>query len=229
MRIYALPVAIVVVLALVGSVAYAFFRPPAAPSAPIESVAGATAPNAAPDTSSARVFEIKPEQSQARFVIDEILRGSPNTVVGSTNQVAGQIAVDPTDLDPAQVGPIMINARTFATDSTQRDRLIQNQILQTADHEYIQFQPKQVLGLPTGPAIGQSIPVQIVGDLTIRGVTREVTFDATVTPESTDQIKGSAATTIRYADWGISIPQVPAVAGVSDQVQLQLDFVATSA
>jgi polyisoprenoid-binding protein YceI len=228
MRIYALALVVAALVGLAGVFAYSTFRAPQEASAPIESVA-VTPSNAAPDTASARVYEIQPEQSQARFIIDEILQGSPKTVVGTTNQVAGQIAVDPADLDPAQVGPILINARTFTTDSNSRNRMIQNQILQTDAHEYISFQPKHLVGLPTGSALAQSTPLQIVGDLTIRGVTREVTFDASVTPQSADRLQGKAATTIRYADWGISIPQVPSVAGVSEQVQLQIDFVAASA
>ena len=38
-----------------------------------------------------------------------------------------------------------------------------------------------------------------------------------------------ASTTIDYADWGISIPSVPFVASVGDQVALQFDFGATAA
>jgi polyisoprenoid-binding protein YceI len=227
MRMYAVVLAVVVAIGVVGAVAYSVFKPPATATAPIESVS-VDSPAEVASAPSVRVFEIQPEQSQARFIIDEILQGSPKTVVGTTNQVAGQIAVDPTDLDPAQVGQIMINARTFVTDSNSRNRMIQNQILQTDAHEYITFQPKQVLGVPAGSAVGQNVPVQIVGDLTIRGVTREVTFDGSVQPESTDRLKGNAATIISRGDWGLVIPQVPSVAGVSEQVRLELDFVATS-
>jgi hypothetical protein len=53
-----------------------------------------------------------------------------------------------------------------------------------------------------------------------------VTFDASVTPRSASELEGTASTSIRFADWGISIPSVPFVAGVSDQVKLELDFVA---
>lgn len=69
----------------------------------------------------------------------------------------------------------------------------------------------------------------MTGDLTIRDVTRPVTFDATVTRGSSDRLEGTATTTVRYADWGISIPQVPMVASVSDALRLELDFVAASA
>ena len=62
-------------------------------------------------------FEIVPAESEARFVIDEVLRGAPKTVVGTTDQVAGQLALDPVDLSSAQVGTIQVNARTLATDN----------------------------------------------------------------------------------------------------------------
>jgi hypothetical protein len=39
-------------------------------------------------------------------------------------------------------------------------------------------------------------------------------------------LQGSGTATIRYADFGISIPQVPMVAGVSDDVKLEIDFTA---
>jgi polyisoprenoid-binding protein YceI len=227
MRINALALIVVVVALVVGAFAYSFFKPPAQATAPIESVA-VNAPVGAADAAPTRRFEIKPEQSQARFVLDEVLQGTPKTVVGVTNQVAGQIAVDPADLDTAQIGQILINARTFATDSTQRDRMIQNRILQTEANEFISFQPKQVLGLPDGASFGRSVPFQIVGDLTIRGITREVTFDATVMPESPDRLQGKASTIISRGDYDLAIPQVPAVAGVSEQVKLELDFVAAS-
>jgi polyisoprenoid-binding protein YceI len=226
MVVRVLGIALAVIVALIAVGAYAVFKPAPEASVPIESVA-LDAPPATADTAATRRFEIQPGESQARFVIDEVLQGSPKTVVGSTNQVAGQIALDPTDLDTAEVGTILINARTLTTDSEQRNRMLQNRILETGDHEYISFQPKQLIGLPDGAVAGQTVPIQIVGDLTIKGITREVTFDATVTPASTDRLQGSAATTIRYADWGISIPQVPAVAGVADVAQLQIDFVAT--
>jgi len=214
---------------LVGVVAYSYLKPPPEATAPVEAIPLEQATGAAPSSPAATVFEIEPEESEARFVIDEVLRGSPKTVVGTTDQVAGQIAVDLTNPDTAQIGTIRINARTFATDSTQRDRAIQSQILQTDQHEYISFTPTELVGLPDSVNPGEALTVQIVGDLTIRGVTREATFDAIVTPQSASRLAGTAMTTIRYADWGISIPQVPAVAGVSDQVQLQLDFVATAA
>jgi polyisoprenoid-binding protein YceI len=64
--------------------------------------------------------------------------------------------------------------------------------------------------------------------LTIRDVTRDVTFDVTVTPTAETRLEGTATTTIRYADYGITIPQVRQVASVAEEVRLEIDFVAAA-
>src|SRR5215468_5663766 len=52
-----------------------------------------TVPTLVP-TGGAIVFSIDSTSSKATFTIDEVLFGKPNTVVGETNQVAGQVLVD---------------------------------------------------------------------------------------------------------------------------------------
>jgi len=167
-----------------------------------------------------------PNESEARFIIDEVLNNAPKTVIGTTNQVAGEIAVDPQDPTKTRVGTIQINARTLVTDSEFRDRAIKNRILNTDQYEFVTFTPTQINGLPESGSVGQSYTFQIVGDLTVRDVTRQVTFDVTATPVSETRLEGTANTTIRYADWNITIPQVRQVASVSDEVRLEIDFVA---
>ena len=172
------------------------------------------------------VLQIAQDQSKARFLIDEVLNGSPNTVVGTTNQVAGEIAIDPNNPSKARVGTIQVDARTLATDSGMRNRTIANRILLTNQYEYITFTPTRLVGLPQQASVGQSYTLQIVGNLKIRDVTKEVTFNVSAKAPSKTQLQATAKTTIRYADFGITIPQVPQVASVGDQVQLELDFVA---
>ena len=53
-----------------------------------------------------------------------------------------------------------------------------------------------------------------------------MTFDVTATAQTQTRLEGTATTTIRYADYGISIPQVRQVASVDQQVRLEIDFVA---
>src|SRR5262245_18230958 len=119
-------IGVVLVLALLvggGVLLYQRFLGDTAPaSGPISAVPLAPE-GAAPG---ALLFQIVPEKSQARFTIPEVLRGQPNTVVGKSNQVAGQIAVAPNDLPATKVGVIRIDARTLETNSAQRNRAIRN-------------------------------------------------------------------------------------------------------
>ncbi|KAA3663588.1 MAG: hypothetical protein DWQ04_10105, partial [Chloroflexi bacterium] len=73
-------------------------------------------------TSDLAIFEITQEGSEVRFELDEDLRGSRITVIGITNQVAGQIALNYADLSTTRIGEIRINARTLTTDNNFRNR-----------------------------------------------------------------------------------------------------------
>ena len=229
--------ALLLVGAAVGTGAYNLLKPTAAASTPIAAVPLATNSVDLPVTTDASdgasatpaIYEIQPADSQASFTIDEVLRGSPKTVVGTTDQVSGQIAFDSSDPSSAQVGTILIDARTLATDDSSRNRVLNNQILSTDQYEYISFTTAQISGLPQTVTPGQPFTFQLSGDLTIRGVSKPATFDVTVTPAADGTLSGSATTTIQYSDWGISIPSVPFVASVGNQVVLQLNFAATAA
>lgn len=177
-------------------------------------------------TSGPQVFALLQSESQARFTIEEILSGQPNTVVGVTNQLAAQLLIDSQNPAASQLGIVQVNARTFVTDNESRNRAIRNFILDVADYEFITFNPQELIGLPDSVAVGDSFTFEILGDLTIRHITREVTFSATVTVDSATRLHGLAAATIQRGDYELTIPQVPRVAGVEESVLLELDFVA---
>jgi polyisoprenoid-binding protein YceI len=193
-------------------------------SAGVAEVSSAEAPS--PATAAPIIFEIIQAGSEARFFIDEVLRGEPTTVVGTTHQVAGQFAVNPNDLSMTQVGIIQVNARTLTTDNPLRNRAIKNQVLLTNDYEFVTFAPTELLGLPESGTVGQTYTFQIVGDLTITDVTRQVIFDVSATPTSETQIKGIASTQLLYTDFDLFIPNSPAVDTVDDTIRLELEFVA---
>ncbi|MCA9902954.1 MAG: YceI family protein [Anaerolineae bacterium] len=173
------------------------------------------------------LFRISQDESEVRFLIDEILAGNPNTVVAATNSVAGDIIIDMTNPTQSQVGQIAINARTFLTDNEFRDDSIRGRILQTNDYEFITFAPIALQGLPDAPVTpGETIEFQIVGDLTVKDVTLPITFDASVTLVDNGRIEGTARAQTRYPDFGITIRTPPIVSGVSEDLILELDFVA---
>jgi polyisoprenoid-binding protein YceI len=171
-------------------------------------------------------LQIVQDESEARFELDEILKGSPKHVVGTTNQVAGEILINIDDPSAVRVGTIQVNARTLSTDNSFRNRAIANSILETGTYEFITFTPTEIVGFPESPVLGETISFQIIGSLTVRDVTNEVVFDVTATPVSDSRLEASATATIMRGDYGLTIPSVAQVADVSEEVILTLDFVA---
>ena len=209
---------------------------PAIPEVTTASTAAAAAeatqiPTASGQTSTAsasQIFEIVSAESEARFLIDEVLRGAPVTVIGATDQVAGQIALDPSAPQVVKVGTIQINARTLATDNDFRNRAIKNAILQTDSFEFITFTPTTISGMPESVTVGTPFSFQMSGDLTVKDTTKAVTFEVTVTPMSETEISGTATTSVQYRELGLTIPDSPAVDTIADDVRLELTFIARS-
>lgn len=197
------------------------------PTAVTEPTEEPAAPAEAPSTG-VQVYTIDPAGSQVRFELDEDLRGQRITVVGTTDQVAGQLSLDLADLAQTQVGIIQINARTLLTDNNFRNRAIQNEILETNAWEFITFTPTSVDGLPAGATVGEPVTFTISGDLTIRDITMPATFSIEATAVSDTQLAGSASTVINRNDFGLRIPSVPNVANVEEEVELYIDFTANA-
>jgi polyisoprenoid-binding protein YceI len=175
------------------------------------------------------LFRIEPTESQARFFITEVLLGNPTTVVGATRRVAGDVIVNFAQPAASQIGQIAISARTLKTDNEFRDQSIRGQILASSqdEFEFITFAPTALQGLPTsGVAVGETLTFQIMGDLTIRGTTRPVTFNASVKLASESRLEGLVSVEIAYADWGLTVEAPPTVADVGNTVKLELEFVA---
>ncbi|PJF27501.1 MAG: hypothetical protein CUN52_14455 [Phototrophicales bacterium] len=176
------------------------------------------------------LFRISQDESRVTFNIYEELNGAPFTVVGTTNQVAGDVVVDFANPNTSQVGEIVIDLSTLRTDNGNRDNAIRSRILQANQEQYRygRFVPTDIAGLPTSPvSVGDTITFTITGDLTLVEVTRSVTFEMTLTVESETRLVGRGVTQILYPDFNLRIPSVPFVANVADEVDLFIDFVAT--
>lgn len=204
---------------------------PAEATAAVEPAEAATVEAAAAVEPARTLYRIDPASSEAKFVLQEDLRGNRIDVVGTTNQVAGDIIIDFGNPAASQVGTIRINARTLTTDEEMRNRAIRSRVLQSASdqYEFIEFVPTAISGLPEQVKVGETHTFEITGNLTLVGQTREVTFTAEATLESETQLNGTATARINYTEWGIAIPTAPGVANVTPDVTLSIDFTAVEA
>lgn len=179
---------------------------------------------------SPQLFRIVSAESEARFSVYETF--PEGTAIGRTDQIAGDIIVDFNDPSNSQLGTIRINLRTLQTDEPDRDRSIRCCVLLTArpEYEFADFVPTSLSELPSQVELGQPIAFQVTGDLTLRGVTRSVTFDVNLTINDADTLQGFATTTVNRTNFSILNDAENAFDyhGVEETVTLEFDFVARS-
>ena len=201
--------------------------PSAAAAAPAADAADDDA-EAADGGGGAAVFRIDGERSSVRFEIDELLNGDPTRVVGVTSEVAGELLVDFDDPPASRIGEIVVNVRTLETDSGFRDRAMRGPILGSArdENEFAVFEPASIEGLPARVEVGARMPLTVAGDFTLSGVTRPVVFEVEVEAASSDLITMTGSAAVLRSDFGLTIPDVPGVSNVSDEILLVIDLTA---
>ena len=198
-----------------------------------EEVAAEAAPEAETEADAAaslQTFTFTSDGSEARFQINEMLFGNDKTVVGVTSDVSGEIRLDPENPAASEIGIITINARDLTTEGDRRNGAIRKFILQSDrdEFQYIVFTPTAIEGMPDAVTVGEPFTFQVTGDLTIRDVTQTETFDVSVTPNSESELSGLATTTVLRPDYALTIPEVPNVTGVQEEVILEFEFTAVA-
>lgn len=169
-------------------------------------------------------YAVAAEGNEARYRIREQLFGVdfPNDAVGETAQITGAVVFD----DAGKVVPAQsrfsIDAASFVSDKDRRDGYVRSRVLVAEQYPSIEFVPREVRGLTTPVSAGNHT-FQLVGDLTVRGVTRPTTWNATATVAGTT-VTGSATTKFTFADFQMEKPRVRSVLSVEDTIALEYDF-----
>lgn len=146
-----------------------------------------------------------PNTTAAGYTVDEILRGEPVTVVGSTDQVTGDATIDGTALTEAR---FEVQVAGITTDSGSRDNQFRGAgIADTATHPtatIVLAEPTQPTTVPEDGST-TTIPVQV--DLTIRGTTVRKPVDVTV-PRTGDRLVASGAIPVEWTEVGVEPPNL---------------------
>lgn len=194
------------------------------PTHNMAAMSSVTTPTAVPVALAAQLFRISSSESVVRFAVDETI--PPQTAIGTTNQIAGDLIIDFANPANSQLGVVRINLRTLRTDDPDRDNSIRCCVLLTAQnaYEFTEFVPTSVTGLPTQVSLGQTVDLQVTGNLSLRGVTRPVTFSVWVTLGSSEEIQGEATAFVNRSDFGILDDDMLAYHGVAEQVRLEFEF-----
>lgn len=174
------------------------------------------------------VFKIVPGESTVTYEVEEVFLNQNNAfnlAVGVTSAVEGEIMVDRVNPQNSSIEPITVDISQFTSDNQRRDNAIRERFLQSAQFPNVILNPTGIQGLPGTYQEGEQISFQVTGDLTIREVTRPVTFDVTLVGEG-DTITGEATTMILMSDFGFGPISIAGILNTEDEVNVKFDFVA---
>jgi polyisoprenoid-binding protein YceI len=161
--------------------------------------------------------------SFAGFRVQEELAGiGAKTAVGRTPDVTGSLTIDGTTISATE---IEVDMTTLETDSDRRDGAIRNQAIETNEFPTSTFVLTEPIELDDVPEEGTPIQVDAVGDLTLHGVTRQVTFPLEAELNG-DVITVTGQLPVQFADYDIDKPTAAIVLSVEDNgvIEVQLFF-----
>ncbi|MCB9162383.1 MAG: YceI family protein [Caldilineaceae bacterium] len=192
--------------------------------------AAASAPAAALDTApgiaQTETFVIVPEESEARYSINEVFISDNNalvTAIGRTTAITGSLTLNYADPAASTFDEFVVDISLLRSDRSRRDRAIRSRWLESATFPLATFKVTEVRGFPADPAEGESIDFQLVGDMTVKETTREVVWDVTAILEG-DRLTGSATLATFLEDFNIPVPSIAGILRVTDGIELTLDF-----
>lgn len=162
--------------------------------------------------------------NKARYRVRERLVGKEldNDAVGETPRVQGMISLDMQHRVLAGESGFTADVSLLKSDEARRDRYVRNRILRLDSFPTTTFRATEVRGLTTLPASGTT-SFTLLGDLTVKGVTRPSSWTVTATVTG-DRLVGQAVTRFTFKEFGILQPRVPVLLSVVDTIQLEYDF-----
>lgn len=180
---------------------------------------GADAPDAAAG------LAIDPAQSVVRYRVREQLAGVGQIVaVGETQAVIGQILFD-ADGNPLPCSRFDADLRTLKSDNSRRDNYLYTRTLETEKYPLATFVLTGVEGLDGPLAGGAETTFTLLGDFSVHGVTRPISWEATATLEG-ETLTGKAMTRFLMPEFDIVPPKVGPVEAIDELVQLEIELVA---
>jgi polyisoprenoid-binding protein YceI len=178
--------------------------------------------------SSTIALVVDSSSSSASYHAHEQLAGRnlPSEAVGTTPDVSGSIVLTPDGSIAASQSQIQADLSSLESDQRNRDNFIKGNTLQTRAFPNATFVPREAQGLPSPLPTSGQVTFQLLGDLTVHGVTRPVTWQVTAQFDG-GTVSGNATTNVNISDFGMTPPKAGPVLSIQDGLILELNFDAT--
>lgn len=163
--------------------------------------------------------------NEARYRVRERLAelDLPNDAVGKTAGITGGIVLDERGALVPGESKFVIDLASLTSDRERRDRYLRNRVLETERFPTAGLVVTALHGVPAPLPASGSMTFQLVGNFTVRGVTRPTTWQVTAQTEN-GVLSGSAATSFTFEDFNLTKPSLAFLLSVDDRIKLEYDF-----
>ena len=124
---------------------------------------------------------------------------------------------------------ISFDLTTLSSDSRDRDNFIKNDTLQTRQFPKAELVPTKTSGLALPLSSSGTFTFKLTGNLTIRGKTKEVTFDVIAKRSGAELVAtATLVPTVKFGDFGMTPPTSSfRVISIVDEIRLVVEIAAT--
>jgi polyisoprenoid-binding protein YceI len=174
------------------------------------------------------VYRIDPTQSKVSYAVGENIVGqAAGTATGSTQGIAGDLAVNRATPAATRVGQIVVNVEELHSDNNLRDARIRQDFLESHADPLAKLTVDKVAGMPATITDGQSYDLTLTGTLEAHNKTTPVTWQVKATIQD-DEVHATGTTHVTMSSLGIGPISLAGLVTTSDDVTLSLDIVAVN-
>jgi polyisoprenoid-binding protein YceI len=198
---------VVVALAIAVPLIYIHFiegTPPSKLVLPTTHSTSAAASGTGSDTASTDGTYLVGSGSEAGYRVTEVLIGQNSTAVGRTTSIWGSVTISGASVT---TGTFTVDMASVVSDQSERNGQFDGRIMNVAQYPTATLKLTTPIALGTIPPVGSNATYTATGNLTMHGLTRQVTFPLTA-ERTSDGIFALADVPIVFADWNIANPSI---------------------
>lgn len=211
-----------VVVVVGGALIYSLAEDDAAPRKTVDQV-GASKEAGATPASLDGTWRLAADSTVGYRVKESFIGGLTDVeAAGTTKEVTGEMQVSGATIPSAS-----FEAKTAGLTSDKQRRDAQyRRVMGVDEFPTATFALTRPIDLGKVPADGEKITTSATGELTLKGVTKSVTFEVAA-KQAGGQINVDAAIPVTFSEFGIDSPSIPGVVTVEDDgvIELVLVFV----
>lgn len=172
------------------------------------------------------IYRIDPTRSSLTYSIDEKLFGADtSTAHGTTNGIAGDLAIDSADPTQSRIGRIVVNVEQLHSDNSLRDSRIRSAYLESHKYPLAYLSVGRIEGLPATMVDGKQYDFTLPAQLTIRETPAAVTWKGKASVRN-GTLTATAHADTKLSTFGAGPISVAGLVSTGDQVGLDVKLTA---